>query len=404
VEVARERETSYDVWLLGVTIFLLLIGTVAVLDASFARALQSKAANFDGFYYFKRQATWAVAALAGLVVVLRVPYTRFKQFWGVGLFLALGLLALVLVPHVGHKVNGAQRWFKFGPAQFQPSEFAKIALVFFLAGYSDLWRSRIKHFTRGFLPAAVAVFAVGGLVAKEDLGTSITIVATGLLMLFIMGARPAHMAVVIGAALGAAVLFIATHPERMDRIIVWLDPTKSSLTGGYQPYQGLIAVGSGGVWGQGIVRGIAKHLYLPEEYTDYIFATWAQETGLVGCLVLLTLFAVLIIRGLVVAHRTHDWFGSLLAAGLTATIGIQALMNIAVVTCLVPCTGVPLPFISYGGSSLVFTTLTVGIVLNVSRYGGDLPQARPIRESDTNRRRNRGTHLPRTQRRAASEG
>jgi cell division protein FtsW len=205
------------------------------------------------------------------------------------------------------------------------------------------------------------------------------------------------------AALLGGIGAILIEPFRLQRIWAWLtligEPMAVHDGVAYQPAQGLIALGSGGLSGNGIMRGAAKHLYLPAEHTDYIFATVGEETGLLGCLFLMALFTWLIIRGLTVAHRTRDWFGSLLAAGCTSLVGVQAVLNISVVCGLVPCTGVPLPFISYGGSSLLFTTVMIGVVLNVSRYPTrDAPErkVRQGRESRPDRWRNRRPHLSRS--------
>jgi cell division protein FtsW len=404
METARERE-SYDWLLLALTIFLLILGTTVVLDASFARALQSEATNKDAFFFFKKQLRGVIFACVALYIGLRTPYWKLKnwRYWGLGTVIAIVLLVLVLIPGIGKEVNGSRRWLGAGPFQFQPSEFAKIAMVLFLARYSDLWRGRIRHLTKGFIPPVLMVVAIGGLVAKEDLGTAITIVGTGLLMIFAMGARPTHFFGLIVLALLAGVGLILAEPYRLERIQAWVDliihPVKVHSGPAYQPAQGLIALGSGGLAGQGIMRGSAKHMYLPAEHTDYIYATIGEEAGLLGCLLVLICFAVLVIRGLTIAHRTRDWFGSLLAGGLTALIGIQAFLNIAVVTGLVPCTGVPLPFISYGGTSVVFTALAVGIILNVSQYpNGSAAEAkeRETGESRADGWRNRRAHLSRT--------
>jgi cell division protein FtsW len=244
---------------------------------------------------------------------------------------------------------------------------------------------------------------LGALVAKEDLGTAITLVCTGLLMIFMMGARLLHMAGLLVAAGAAGVGFLMAEPYRMERVYGWLDLIYRPLVRhddvNYQPWQGLVALGSGGPTGQGLGRGVAKYMYLPAEHTDYIFATIGEETGLWGTLGLLALFAYVLIRGLTIAHRTRDWFGSLAAAGMVSLVGIQALLNMAVVTCLVPCTGVPLPFISYGGSSLVFTALALGIVLNISQSSQRAPAGADVRQSRESRAdgwRNRRAHLSRT--------
>lgn len=400
MEAVRER-TAYDRWLLWLTLSLMIAGAVAVLIASQARAQQAAFTGHDEFYFFKRQAVYALLAAGALYAGLAVPYWRWKRFWAAGLGLAIALLVLVLF--VGREANGAKRWLGVGPLSFQPSEFAKLALVLFLAQYSNLWRGRIAHFWKGFLPPVLATGLVGVLVAKEDLGTAVVILVTGTLMIYMAGARTRHL---IGlAVLGAvgAVGLVAVEPYRIQRIVAWLNLMARPMVvhdgAAYQPAQGLIALGSGGVWGRGLMHGIAKHLYLPAEHTDYIFATLGEEVGLVGCLALLLAMAMLIVRGLTIAHRTRDWFGSLVAAGITTMIGVQALLNIAVVTGLVPCTGVPLPFISYGGTSLLFTGAAMGIVLNISQHPGGPAQpvrVRKVRESTADGWRHRRAHLSRT--------
>lgn len=399
----RDGRENYDWWLFGVTLVLVILGMAIVLEASSARAFQSGSLRHDMLYFFKRQVMWGIAALGTLWLGMRTPYWRLRRFWLIGVAAAVTLLILVMIPHVGIEVNGARRWLGFGFMRLQPSEFAKIALVLFLARYSDLWRGRITHLSKGFIPAALVVFMIGGLVAKEDLGTAITIITTGLLMIFMMGAKREHMAGLVLVALLVGVGFLLHEPYRMKRVWAWLSLIFNPLAihdgPEYQPWLGLIALGSGGISGQGIGRGSVRHSYLPAEHTDYIFATMGEEVGLLGCLLLLGGFAVLIIRGLTVAHRSRDWFGSLVAAGFTAMIGIQAVLNIAVVTCLVPCTGVPLPFISYGGSSLLFTALAVGIVLNISQYphlpAAEIKEKSP-HESRADGWRNGRAHLSRT--------
>jgi cell division protein FtsW len=400
MEAVRERE-SCDRSLLCVTVFLLLIGTVIVLETSYARAMSSAAMGNDAFFFFKRQLMWAVLSLGTLGFALNFPYWRLRRFWVAGVFLSIGLLVLVLL--IGKESGGSKRWLGVGPISFQPSEFAKIAMILFLARYSDLWRSRISNLMKGFVPPVAVVLGIGGLIAKEDLGTAITTIVTGVLMIGMMGARPKHMIGLGGVAVLAGVGLILIEPYRMDRIWGWLDlmanPLHPHAGSAYQPSQGLIALGSGGVYGQGIMRGIAKHLYLPAEHTDYIFATVGEETGFVGCAALLGLFATLSVLGLTIAHRTRDWFGSLLAAGFTCMVAVQALLNIAVVVGIVPCTGVPLPFISYGGSSLVFTTLAMGVVLNISQYPagpGEETKGRQVRESRPDGWRHRRPHLSRS--------
>lgn len=405
MEAVRGKE-SFDRPLFITIIVLLLLGTVIVLDASCARAFQSRALGNDPFYFFRKQAQWAVIAGLVLAFAMHLPYWKLRQFCLVGFVATVLLLVLVLIPGVGIKISGARRWLGFGAMNFQPSELAKLSLVFFMARYSELWRGHITDFRRGFLPAAGALYLVVGLVAKEDLGTGITLLVTGVVMLFLMGSRASHMAGLLTVTLLAGSLLVVTDAERTERVTTWVTLLRHMVAvydgPAYQPAQGLIALGSGGISGQGVMRGYAKHLYLPAEHTDYIFATVGEETGLLGCLALVLAFTVLIIRGLTIAHRTRDWFGSLVAAGMTTLVGAQALLNIAVVTGLVPCTGVPLPFISYGGSSVVFTALAVGVLLNISQYpnrgaaGHAVGKARQVRESRADGWRNRRPHLSRT--------
>jgi len=403
METAPKRE-SFDRILLTLVVILLLGGMAVVLDASFARAYGSSSIGNDGWFYAKRQAMWVGVSLIALVASMRIPYWHLKKLAIPGIFITFVLLIVVMIPGIGIEVAGARRWLGFGQMRFQPSEAAKLGMVLFLAAYSDLWRGRVKDLWRGFAPPVIVTCLVAALIAKEDLGTAITTMTTGLCLIFMMGARPKHMAALFGFALLGGVGFLIAEPYRIDRIRAWLDlianPMKAHVGDAYQPSQGLIALGSGGVYGQGIMRGAAKHLYLPAEHTDYIFATWGQDVGLLGCIALLVLFAWLIVRGLTVAHRTRDWFGCLLAAGMTCIIGIQTLLNIAVVTGIAPCTGVPLPFISYGGSSLVFTTIAVGIILNISQYPNRGLAAgakeRQSRESRADGWRNRRAHLSRS--------
>ncbi|MFN3650024.1 MAG: putative lipid II flippase FtsW [Armatimonadota bacterium] len=400
MQAVQERQRC-DWQLLMITVLLLILGTAVVLSSSWV--LGTESFGNDGFYFFKRQVQWAGLALVALTLTLRFPYWHFRDWklWGVGLAAAFALLVAVLV--IGKEVNGSKRWISVGPIGFQPSEFAKVMMVVFLARYSELWRGRIQHLTKGFLPPVITVLGLGALVAKEDLGTAIVLIGTGLLMIVMMGARKRHVAGLIAFAVLAGCVLIAVEPYRQERISAWIkvvsNPVAAYQDAAYQPSQGLIALGSGGLKGNGVMLGTAKHLYLPEAHTDYILSTVGEETGFLGCVALLLLFAWLLIRGLTIAHRTRDWFGSLIAAGMTSMIALQAMLNVAVVTSIFPCTGVPLPFISYGGTSLLFTAVAIGMVLNVSQYPGGPPamaREKRRRESRADGWRNRRAHLSRS--------
>jgi cell division protein FtsW len=393
----EKREAGPDRWLLLTAVSLVFLGVFVVFDASYARAGQSTGTGNNPFFYLNRQALWAALSLGALWLGMCFPYQHYRRVahWGLG----LSLFLLVAVLFVGISVNGSKRWLGFGLLRFQPSELAKIAVVIALAAYSDAFRTRIRELKGFVLPVGV-LLVVGALVAKEDLGTAISLVLTGLIVLYLGGARPAHMGALLAGAVAVGVGFVMIEPYRLDRVRAWLDPWGHYNGPGYQPVHGLLALGSGGFFGKGIALGTQKFLYLPAEHTDYIFATIGEEFGLIGSAALLAAFFLLVVRGLTVAHRTQDWFGSLLAAGLTAMLGVQAVLNVAVVTSSIPATGVPLPFISYGGSSLVFTTLAAGIILNVSQNAcARAPLGQPVEEEEwgvegrRHRWRNRWAHL-----------
>ena len=392
-----KRETQPDWWLLTTCLALLFLGVFVVFDASYPRAGQAASTGQDMLFYLKRQALWAGLALGALAIGMRLSYWRLRPWWLALTVLSGVLLVAVLIPGIGIQVNGARRWLGVGQARFQPSEFAKIALVVFLANYGAARRAAIKDPVHGLGPALGVMVVLGALVAREDLGTAVSMLFTGVLMIHMAGARKRHLAVL--ALVGTLFFcgFVFHKQYRRDRVTAFVNPfsQKSYHGAGYQPAQSLTALGSGGWSGSGIGLGRQKFLYLPAEHTDYIFATIGEEMGLIGTLGVLAAFILLVIRGLTIAHRTRDRFGSLLAAGLTCMIGVQALMNIAVVTSSVPATGVPLPFISYGGSSLLFVTLAVGLILNVSQFPTAVAEEETKRERTSRRTpRPRGTTPP----------
>jgi len=384
-----KRETPPDWWLLTTCLGLLFLGVFVVFDASYPRAGQAASTGQDMLFYLKRQALWAGLALGALAAGMHLAYWRLRPWWLALTVVSVVLLIAVLIPGIGIQVNGARRWLGVGQARFQPSELAKIALVIFLANYGATRRSAIKDPVHGLGPALAIMGLLGALVAHEDLGTAVSMLLTGVLMIHMAGARKRHLAVL---ALAGAVFFggFVLHKQyRRERITAFVNPfsEKAYHGAGYQPAHSLIALGSGGWSGSGIGLGRQKFLYLPAEHTDYIFATIGEEMGLVGTCGVLAAFILLVIRGLTIAHRTRDRFGSLLAAGLTCMLGVQALMNIAVVTSSVPATGVPLPFISYGGSSLLFATLAVGLILNVSQFPTAVAGEESRREQTSRRTR-----------------
>ena len=385
-----------DRLLLWMTFLLLGIGIVSVYDASYAVAIEKL--HGDSFHFVKTQVGWAVAGLFGLWGASRLPYWHWKKFAVIGVSLSVFLLLAVLVPHVGIAVNGARRWLGHGAMRFQPSEIAKLALVLYLA---RVLAGSLKIKTRpkeGLLPPLLVIGLLAALIAKEpDLGTALVLATTGLIMLFLAGARPAHLGALLG---GAAVLvagFVALEPYRARRITAFWNPAADKYHTGYQVWHALIALGSGGVTGMGLGEGREK-LFIPEPRTDFIFPVIAEEWGLIGTLGLVALFVFIAARGFAIAYGTRDPFGALLAAGITSLISVQALINMAVATASIPDTGVPLPFISSGGSSLVLMLLGIGILLNISSHpdGPAGPQQDKIapNEDDWNRRWDRQASPP----------
>ena len=385
-----------DSLLLWLTFLLLGVGIVSVYDASYAIAVEKL--HGDSFHYVKMQALWAVGGLAALFGASRLPYWKWKSVAVIGVSLAVFLLLAVLVPHVGIAVNGARRWIGHGAVRVQPSELAKLALVLYLARVlagSLKIKNRPKQ---GLLPPLAVLVILAALIAKEpDLGTALVLSITGLIMLFLAGARPAHLGAIVGGAAVLVSLFIAFEPYRARRITAFLDPKADQYHTGYQVWHALIALGSGGIGGMGLGEGREK-LFIPEPRTDFIFPVIAEEWGLIGTLALVSLFLFVAARGFSIAYRTKDPFGALLAAGITTLISVQALINMAVATASIPDTGVPLPFISYGGSSLVLMMLGIGILLNISCYpdGPEGPNRDKIapNEDDWNRRWGRPAEPP----------
>lgn len=356
---------SPDSLLFYAVLALLGIGVVMVYSASGVSAQ----VHFDDSYYFlKRQIIWASLGLFAMFFTMRTDYHVWQRLAKPLMLATLVLLALVLVPGMGKVVNGARRWLGTGSIYLQPSEIAKLSMVLFNAYLLTRCQEKIRQFRAGMLPALAALAVVFALILKEpDLGTALSIAGTVFIMLFAAGARVAHL-----GALGAVGVFgvaaaILLEPYRMKRLTAFADPWSDPLNTGYHIIQSLYAIGSGGLFGVGLGRSREKFLYLPEPHTDFIFSILGEELGLLGTLTVLALFFLFAWRGLKAAMSAPDIYGSLLATGITTMILLQAFMNIAVVTASMPVTGIPLPFLSFGGSALIFTLAGVGILLNISR-------------------------------------
>ena len=356
-----------DYVLFSAVLGLLGIGIVMVYSSSAVSAQ----VNFDDSYYFlKRQLLWVALGLVILFVTMNIDYHVWRSLAKPILIITFILLLLVLIPGVGKVVNGARRWIGFGSFYLQPSEIAKLGVVLFYSDSLVRNQEKLKKFFSGLLPQLTILLVVFGLILKEpDLGTALAIGGTIFVLLFAAGAKISHLASLGTAGIAGIVAAILVEPYRLRRLLAFSDPWADPLNSGYHIIQSLYAIGSGGLFCVGLGWSREKFLYLPEPHTDFIFAILAEELGFIGTASVLILFFLLLWRGLRVAITAQDIYGSVLAAGITTMIMIQALMNIAVVTASMPVTGIPLPFISFGGSALIFTLAGVGILLNVSRYG-----------------------------------
>jgi cell division protein FtsW len=351
--------------LLGSAAFLVATGLIMVLSASSVSAF---AEYGDSFRYFQRQAAYAVVGVAALVLAARIRYHAWRRLAVPMFVVTLVGLALVLHPAFGVEAYGSSRWFLIGPVTAQPSEFAKLAVVVFTAAVLTWKWDRLDdlgHVAIPLLPACLACFTL--VMLQPDLGTTVILAGAAFLLVFVAGVRLRYLAfaALIGVTVGMGLIMSADY--RRIRFLAFLDPWKDAGNTGYQLAQSLIALGSGGLTGVGLGASRQKWQYVPNAHTDFIFSILGEEVGLVGELVVVVAFGALVFAGIRIATRAPDAFGRLLAAGIVSWLGLQALINLGAVTGLLPITGVPLPFVSYGGSSLVVSLAAVGILINVSK-------------------------------------
>jgi cell division protein FtsW len=353
---------------------LLFIATVGLVCASLVMVYSSSAVlgleqykDRPTFFLFK-QATFALLGFALMQVLMRVDYRRYRQPGLIWAVLGLTGFALVVVLF-GPRINGARRWFNVAGVGVQPSEFAKIAVIFFVAAVLERRMDRIDDLRYSLLPVGVVLGCVVALIMLQpDLGTALSIILIVATMVFAAGINYRYIVGLMLVALPAAYVVLMSADYRRRRIEVFLDPWKDPLGDGFQVIQSLIAVGTGGVFGRGLMAGVQKLYYLPYPHTDFIYAVIGEELGLIGTTVILACFCVIAWRGLRTAMRAPDRFGAFLALGLTAMVVVQAFFNISVVLGLLPTKGIPLPFVSFGGSSLLMSMLGMGILLNVSQH------------------------------------
>lgn len=360
------RRLRPDRWLFGAAVVLLSLGVVMVYSASAIVA----ADRFDDPYFFlRRQLFWALLGAAGLWLALKIDYRWLERLVLPALVVAGVLLVLVLIPPVGQAINGTRRWIRLGPVSLQPVEPAKLVLVVYLAAFLARRREALDDFRRGLLPPLLVAGALAALVlVQPDLGNCLTLIALTFGLLYLAGAPVRHLAWTVAPALPLLAVAIYAAPYRLRRISAFLDPWSDPRGSGFQIIQSWLAFGNGGLGGQGIGASRQKLFYLPESHTDFIFAIIGEELGFVGALAVVGLFAVLVWRGLRIGLRAPEPFGAYLALGITLLIATQTLVNLGVVTGLLPTKGLPLPFISFGGSALLVTMLSTGVLLNISQH------------------------------------
>jgi cell division protein FtsW len=365
VDLIHRRGAAWG--LFTIVLLLTCIGIVMVYSAS---SVAAQAQYHDSTWFLRRQLLYEAIGLVAMCVAWRIHYVQLRRLTLPLLAGTLAALVLVLLPHVGRVAGGARRWISFGgPLNLQPAELAKLALILYLAHFLANRGRRTREFGAGMVPPLIVLGLMAVAIVKQpDLGSALILVLIAFVMLFAGGARVRHLAAVGAAAVPAVLAVILRAGYRSQRLLAFLDPWRDPQGSGFHIIQSLLAIGSGGLLGLGLGHSRQKFFYLPEGHTDFIFAIIGEELGLIGALAVIVLFAALAVWGYRIATRCPDRYGALLVSGLTTLLVGQAVLNIGVVSGSLPITGVPLPFISYGGSSLVLNDIAVGILLNVSQY------------------------------------
>lgn len=357
-----------DLQFLIAVYILLAFGLLMVLSASSPIAYASEATNNDSFYYFKKQLLWAVFGSIGMFITANYDYRKLKQWAFPALVLSVLLLILVLVPGIGRKINDARRWIYIGPINFQPSEVAKITMIVFFSYSLSKNYKELKNFGVFLMYLAIIGIVAVIIMMEPHFSCTMLIVTTSVILMFVAGAKLWHFMILGLGALPVLILAVAMAPYRLARVTTFLDPFKDIQGEGWQIVQSLYAIGSGGIFGAGLGQSRQKYMNIPEPQNDFIFSILAEEFGLLGAILVSFMFIFLIARGVKIALKAPDLFGTLLTTGIISMIAIQTLVNIAVVTSSIPVTGMPLPFFSYGGTALAITMSEMGIVLNVSKH------------------------------------
>jgi len=356
--VLQFQKKSSDYWLAILALSLTLFGLLMVYDASVVEAYRKFG---DKYFYLKNQLQWAAIGFLMFFGFARINYHRLQKLAGIGMIISLVLLFLILIPGLGIKVMGAKRWLKIGPLSLQPAELIKLTFVI----YTAAWLSKKRPL---FPLILVTVLVLALILLEPDLGTAVVVIGTVFLVYFASGGPLLYLTIIglFGGLIGSGLIWF--FPYRRERLLTFLDPARDPLGASYHLRQILIALGSGGFFGLGLGKSRQKYEYLPAVTTDSIFAVIAEEIGFIGSTILIFFFLLLLWRGIKIAKQAPDRFGQLLAIGIISWLGIQTIVNLGAMVSLLPLTGVPLPFISYGGSSLVTSLTAMGILLNISQY------------------------------------
>ena len=371
------RKSAYILFL--AVLGLLVIGIVML----FSTSAYARDSHGDVYFFIKRQAIWIGVGLVACIFAALVNYQFWQKTWWLWFVVALAALALCYIPHIGMRINGSRRWIGYGPITFQPSELAKIATIFFLAAWFARREKPGGNVLSGFIiPLAIISVPAALVLGEVDLGTTALIAATTLVVMFIAGTNPLWLGGLAFAALSGLILIATQISERMGRLSAFLHPQNYKDDAGLQQMQALIAWGSGGMEGLGLGNGRQKMLYLPYAHTDFIFPIVGEELGLRFSLLVVFLFVVIIVCGIMIALHARDRFGLLLGGGIVSLLALQAAVNIGVTTSLLPNKGLPLPFISYGGSNLAACLFGIGVLVNIYRQGILEPQ--PVKRATMN--------------------
>lgn len=360
-----EKRKAVDFTLFLAIMMLVFIGIIMVFSASWPEAMQRLN---DGYHFLKKQFAFSILGFCVLIILMNIDYRIYKKF-ALPIFIIAIILGLLIFTPLGSTSKGARRWLILFGFRFMPSDIIKLGSIIFFAAFLSNKKDRIGTLLYGTIPSLLIIGIACGLIyLQKDLGTTVTLAATLVAMFFIGGMKLSHL-FTLGAGASALLYYaIAVEEYRLERITSFLDPFADKLDTGWQAVQSLYAIGSGGLFGLGLGKSRQKFFYIPESYNDFIFSIIGEELGFLGALLVIILLLIVIWRGIIIALKIDDTFGCFLATGIIALIGIQSLIHIAVVTSSIPTTGITLPFVSYGGTSLVMNMAAIGILLNISRH------------------------------------